>query len=140
MTTEQKPLEILVVDDEEQIRSLLSDVMGLKGDSVTTAVDGQDAIDKYFERYEGESPYDIVFTDLSMPKKSGADVVRAVKERSSETPVYVITGREPTEEYERLSNELGELKPDGVIGKPFDINLILDIVEQVRKQKYCPEN
>jgi len=138
MTEEQNPLEVLVADDEESIRFFLSSVIANKGVNVTTAVDGQEAIDIYLRRYEGESPIDLVFTDLSMPNKSGVDVVRAVKERSLKTPVYVITGEEPTEGYRQLEAQLGESKPDGVIGKPFGIDQITDIVEKVKLQKYSP--
>jgi len=138
MTQEQKPLEVLVIDDEEMIRDLLKDLIRGTGANVTTAVDGREGIDKYVRMLESGTPYDLVFTDLMMPKATGVDVTRAVKEKSPNTPIYVITGREATREYESLRANLGELAPDGVVAKPFKINQIRSIVEEVRIQKYGP--
>jgi len=141
MTEEQKPLEVLVADDEPLMRGLLVRIIGgIAGVNVTTAANGLEAIEKYDERLSTETPYDIVITDLKMPRKSGVDVVRHVKTKSPGTPVYIITGEEPNREYRALRAQLEELSPDGVIGKPFDINSIRGIVEQVRSQKYGLRN
>jgi len=140
---EIRPLEILVIDDNPIIRDLLGAI--LSAEHVYTARDGQEGIEMYVARYEAAKtdstvrPYDLVFTDLNMPRASGADVTRRVKELSPDTPVYVVTGNEPTEEYAKLAKELGQLKPDGIIKKPFGIGVIIGLAEQVKAQ-ITPQN
>ncbi len=135
---ETRPLEILIIDDEENIRKFLAAV--LMGEHVEAAKDGQEGIDMYVARYNGAKTditkrhYDLVLTDLGMPRASGADVTRKVKELSPATPVYVITAFERNIEYAKLVAELGQLKPDGVINKPFSPKALIDLVEQVRAQ------
>ena len=133
MAEEQRQLEILVIDDDPGIRDLLADLItDYAEEKATIAVDGRDGINKYVEMLEAGTPYDVVFTDLKMPNKNGVDVIREVKKRSPKTLVYVITGYEENDEYEKLSAQLKELKPDGVIPKPFDKKCILNLIEQIK--------
>ena len=140
MAEEQKPLELLVIDDDEVIRHLFEEVAKIVGANVTTAVDGQEGIAMYEERYGTATPYDAVITDLNMPKATGVDVTRRVKELSPKTPVYVVTGVEANAEYRRLSAELGELKPDGVLQKPFGLQDLRDVLGQIKSQISGTEN
>ncbi len=78
---------ILVVDDSPDIRFTMSEVLKTKGFSVESASDGQEAIEMLENRY-----FDIVLTDLSMPRKTGMDVLRYVTENSPETICIIITG------------------------------------------------
>ena len=76
---------ILIVDDEEIIRDFLSEV--LEDYEISLACDGDEAIEKLHER-----SYDLVITDLRMPKVPGEEVVKAVRELRPETKVIVISG------------------------------------------------
>ena len=76
---------ILIVDDEEIIRDFLSEV--LEDYEITIACDGDEAIEKLKER-----SYDLVITDLRMPKIPGEEVVKAARELRPETKVIVISG------------------------------------------------
>jgi len=67
-----------------------------------------------------------------MPRASGVDVTKKVKELHPQTQVIVITGHEPNEEYKRLSERLGEAKPDGIVQKPIMLESIKHIVDQIR--------
>ncbi len=78
---------ILVVDDSPDIRFTMSEVLRAKGFSVESASDGQEAIDILDNRF-----FDIVLTDLSMPRKTGMDVLRYVTQHSTETICIIITG------------------------------------------------
>ncbi len=78
---------ILVVDDSQEIRSIMAEILKKEGFAVDTAGDGQEAvkkIDRYF--------FDIVLTDLAMPRKDGMDVLDFIKKHSPETICIVITG------------------------------------------------
>ncbi len=82
-----KKTKILLIDDEESIRRLLSISLAHKGYQVITAEDGEKGI-KLFRQ---ESP-EIVLTDIKMPDIEGLEVLRQVKELDPEAQVIVITG------------------------------------------------
>lgn len=134
-----KPLELLVIDDEQPVRDVVSRMFQRFGANVTTAKDGVDGLSKYMDRLNSGIRYDAIITDLNMPREDnvradGSLVTRIVKQTSPATPVIVITGYEATEDYVRLSKELGELKPDGIIKKPFsisDIKTALDYINNL---------
>jgi PAS domain S-box-containing protein len=79
--------KILLIDDEESIRRLLSISLGHKGYQVITAEDGEKGI----ELFRRERPV-IVLTDIKMPDIDGLEVLRQVKELDPEAQVIVITG------------------------------------------------
>jgi PAS domain S-box-containing protein len=93
---------ILVVDDEPDIRTILSQSFEIEGYEVITAADGREAIDKFQAR-----PTDLVVTDMRMPKADGLDVLRAVKAHAPLTEVIVLTG------YAALKNAIAALKNEG---------------------------
>ena len=84
MTSTEKQ-SILIVDDEEIIRDFLSEV--LEDYDISLACDGDEAITKL-----KDSHFDLVITDLRMPKVPGEEVVRAARETDPNTKVIVISG------------------------------------------------
>ncbi len=87
MTTPQDKT-ILVVDDEEDIREFLAEVLEDAGFQVMTAVDGQDALGKV-----RESPPDFISLDLVMPRMSGIRFLHELRQRPewSQIPVMLVT-------------------------------------------------
>lgn len=109
---------ILVVDDEAVIRDFLREV--LEDFSVTTVSDGDDAIAAM-----SRSPFDLVITDLRMPRVSGEEVVRDAKTRYPQMPVIVISG------YSSLYT-VSQSVANGacaVLSKPFSIKELLQTVK-----------
>jgi len=80
--------KILVVDDEEDIRSLTGRVLSSEGYIVTVANDGVEALERM-----KENDYDLVILDVMMPNKHGLDVVRDMKkdERLKSVPIMLFT-------------------------------------------------
>ncbi len=78
---------ILVVDDEAPVRHFLKVLLERLGYRVDTATGGPDAL-----RKTTKVNYDVVLTDLIMPRMDGLEVIRRVKEISPETEVVMITG------------------------------------------------
>jgi CheY-like chemotaxis protein len=110
---------ILVLEDEEQIRSMLVDALGEAGYRVESATDGLAGL----ARFQGGA-FDVVLTDLSLPECSGLDVARAVKGLRPETPVVLITG------WGHLLDPL-RLRESGVdlmLVKPFRLERVASIV------------
>jgi DNA-binding NtrC family response regulator len=83
-----KPVQrILIVDDDKEIRGLMAEILEEEGYAVDTATDGNKAIkaiDKTF--------YDLVLTDLKMPKIDGMKVLQHVVEQSDDTSCIILTG------------------------------------------------
>lgn len=81
------PKRILVADDEEVVRALVSDALRLEGFEVDTAVDGIEAVEQM--RVE---PADLVFLDLKMPRMNGVDALRVINDEFGPLPVVILTG------------------------------------------------
>jgi DNA-binding NtrC family response regulator len=108
---------ILVVDDEEIIRDFLLEV--LEDYDVTLACDGAEAL-KLIE----DSSFDLVITDLRMPKVSGEEVVKRVREASPDTKVIVISGYSSLYTVSQSVNH----GACAFLSKPFSINELLQSV------------
>lgn len=82
-----RPLNVLVVDDQEIICELIAEHLSAEGHQPVTMSDSSAAL-LQFER----QPFDLVITDQSMPGISGEQLARRVKERSPDTKVIMLTG------------------------------------------------
>jgi PAS domain S-box-containing protein len=112
---------IMIVDDEENIREILTEMLGGDHD-VITAVDGFAAI----ERCKQEPTLDLVFTDLGLPGMSGYDVARELKRLRPDILVGLVTGWGAT-----LDAEKARLQGiDMVISKPFRFEQVLGAVDE----------
>jgi diguanylate cyclase (GGDEF)-like protein len=116
------PSSILVVDDEVMIQTLLAGLLTEEGYLVTTAADGQEAID-LLERER----FDLVITDVVMPGPDGTDVLLAARRIDPACPVIMITGYPSVDTAVRLVN-LGATE---YITKPFNVDLIKLTVAKV---------
>jgi CheY-like chemotaxis protein len=119
-----QPIKCLVVDDEPAVRVVLGDILESAGHSAVVVADGEEAI----ERFRDE-PFDLVLTDLAMPRVSGWQVARAVKQMAPHVPVFLVTGFgvELTTEERRAHGV------DLVLVKPLQIQEILDAVAEVAR-------
>jgi signal transduction histidine kinase len=113
------PASILVLEDEEQIRSMLVDALAEAGYRVESASDGLTGL----AHFQG-GQFDIVLTDLSLPECSGLDVARSVKGLRPGTPVVLITG------WGHLLDPL-RLRESGVdlmLVKPFRLERVVSVI------------
>src|SRR5437867_11028333 len=114
-------IRALVVDDEAPIRQLLTTHLESLGCKVLEARDGQTALESI--RTE---PVDLIFTDVSMPRMTGLQLMQAVRMMCPETAVVVISGYATVEDtVEAL--RLGALD---FIHKPFDQEDVSRAVER----------
>jgi len=119
-------LRCLVVDDEEQVGTVLGDVLVAGGHRVVVLTDGGEAI----ARFRAE-PFDLVFTDLAMPRVSGWQVAQSVKEIAPAVPVVLVTGFG----VELSAEERHAHGVDLVVVKPLKINDVLDVVARVTRRR-----
>jgi DNA-binding NtrC family response regulator len=106
-------LRLLLVDDDAQLLKSLHDTLELDGHVIATAGDGSTGID-VFRAALAERPFDVVITDLGMPRVDGRAVAKAIKELSPATPVILLTGwgQRPDAGSEALPHI------DCIVGKP----------------------
>ena len=105
-------IKILVADDEEKIRRLVSDFLKRENITVIEAKDGGEAFDK-FDEYKDE--LSLVVLDIMMPVHDGWSVLRRIKSEMPKLPVLMLTARSD-EADEVFGFELGA---DDYVGKPF---------------------
>jgi PAS domain S-box-containing protein len=121
-----KKAHILVIDDEEFVRSVLSRTLTRASHRVTMAEDGEKGIQLF-----KKGKYDMVLTDLGMPGMSGWEVCRVIKAISPHTPVGMITGWGA----EISRSKMEEYGLDFYISKPFDLHEVLNVVAQALEPK-----
>ncbi len=113
---------VLVVDDEEFIRDIISDCLSSTGHNVTTACDGEQALELIKRNH-----YDMVFLDLSMPKKDGFQILKEIKVIDPNSAVVIVSARSE----EQLPDRLSEEGAFHFIRKPFSVDQIQNTVSKV---------
>lgn len=106
---------ILVVDDETQITRVLKTTLTAQGYEVKTASDGESALDLAVDWLP-----DLIVTDLSMPRMTGIELCRSVRERS-QVPIIVLSVRGE----EKTKVDALDAGADDYITKPFSVNELL---------------
>jgi CheY-like chemotaxis protein len=82
-----RPLRILLAEDDERLRQVIALQMEAMGHIVEAAADGNQALEKFHE-----APFDLILTDLSMPRLNGIALVEAARQIIAEIPVIMLTG------------------------------------------------
>mgnify|MGYP000172321533 FL=1 len=118
-------LKVLVVDDEERMRKLISDFLKIKGYETVEAGDGEEAIDVFF----ADKQIALIILDVMMPKMDGWEVLKTVREHSK-VPVIMLTAR--TEETDELKGF--EYGADEYISKPFSPKILVARVEAILRR------
>lgn len=129
MTPEEngtKKLQILILDDEPIVCKRLKPAFLKAGYDVETFTESAQAMARTLEK-----EFDIVITDLKMEGMSGMEFLTEVKKRSPKTEVIVITGFATLE----ASKESSRQGVFNFVAKPFKLTDILDMVEQLKKQR-----
>ena len=110
---------ILVVDDDDNIRDVLKDLLTLEGHRTTLAKNGEQAIQLF-----DKDKFDMIITDLGMPGLSGWDVAKQVKKLAPDIPIIIISGwgAQLSEE------ELKQAKVDMILAKPFNLEQIQKVI------------
>jgi DNA-binding response OmpR family regulator len=106
-----QPPRILLVDDEHSLQTLLAYPLRKEGYEVVSALDGQEALDRF-----REGSFDLIVLDVMLPKVDGFEVCRQLRARST-VPIIMLSAK--TEELDKV---LGlELGADDYITKPFSM-------------------
>ncbi|MCD4699998.1 MAG: response regulator [Phycisphaerae bacterium] len=116
-----KTRRILIVDDLQDVRDMLSDILGALGYEAQTANDGTEALAKL-----ESDPFDMVISDVKMPTMDGLSLLKSVKQRSPDFPVLQIAGHQSS----TAVGEAVHYRADGFLQKPFRIGQLSEAVER----------
>jgi signal transduction histidine kinase len=128
-TEEVAKAKILVVDDEELIRSLLSAALSDKGHDILEGVNGEDGV----KLYQSHKP-DLVFLDILMPRMNGMDAYLEIRRINPNAKVVFITGQ-AGEYLEKVLNNLTKYEHVYLLRKPFEITELINVVNVALNSK-----
>lgn len=116
---------ILVVDDEDALRTVLSAELNSEGYDVGTAADGMEAVSEL-----QKMKYDLVLLDIKMPNMNGFEVLKVIKEKHPGTRVIMLTG------FADLKNaiESKKLGAEDFVSKPYDLVDLLTTIDRVMSE------
>lgn len=118
-------MRVLVIDDDEQMRLLLRQIMEWRGYDVAEAENGKIGL-----RLQRQDPADLVITDLIMPEQEGLETISALKKEFHGVKIIAISGggRIGPDAYLPAARELGA---DRIFTKPFDVGEIITAVNDL---------
>ncbi len=117
--------KILVVDDEQNMRSGLKDNLEFEGYEVEIAQDGEEGLKKILDNF-----YNLIILDVMMPKMNGFDVCKAARKNGIITPIILLTAKG-----EEIDKVLGlEIGADDYVTKPFSLRELLARVKAILRR------
>ena len=124
-------LKILIAEDDRELRQLFTHVLLKHGYTVTGVSDGQEALDAL----EGEY-YDLLISDIMMPRVDGYELVRQLREAKNTTPVLMITAKDAFDDM-RMGFQSGV---DDYMVKPINVNeMVLRVGALLRRAQMINE-
>ncbi len=123
---------VLIIDDEEDIRDVLTDVLSRAGFEVEVASTGDEGIDKLRSK-----PTDMIFTDIIMPGKDGVATIREIREEFPDAKIIAISGggNFGSNDYEPNAIKTtaylaaaGEAGADSILSKPFEREALMEAI------------
>jgi CheY-like chemotaxis protein len=115
-------LDILVVDDEEMVLTVVGQIIEAHGHHVRTAFDSRQALDELRTR-----ACDLLVTDIKMPGMSGLELAQRVRTEYPEVRIVLMTGYG----IEHSRQEATELGVDGYLKKPFKARELTELLDGV---------
>jgi YesN/AraC family two-component response regulator len=120
-------LRLLIIDDEEHVLANLCHFLNDKKYDVTTASDGLEGLRLFENDQQG---FDLIITDIVMPKLSGMSLISIIKKKSPDIPVIAITG---WGEYPEAFAT--ESQADKVLSKPFELSKLENAINELISSK-----
>lgn len=116
---------IIIVDDDIGMSETIKDILDELGYDVNVANDGYKAIEMIKKKF-----YNVVLMDIKMPGINGVETFKKIKEISSSERVIMMTAYSVEDLIKEALNEGAY----GVIHKPFDINEVIELIENSRRE------
>ncbi len=115
-------VRILIIDDEDELRSMLRQMLEQAGYEVTEAVNGAEGIQLY-----EQDTHDLIITDIIMPEKEGVETIIALRRADPGLPIIAISGggRLDATDFLTMTKKLGARR---TLSKPFRRDQLLEAV------------
>ncbi|ABS25736.1 response regulator [Anaeromyxobacter sp. Fw109-5] len=126
---DQNRLRVLLVEDDDDNRELMAEVLEASGYQVHTAASGQEGLTTL-----SEHPIDAVVTDVGMPGMGGLEMARAAKAIAPTVPVVIVTGWAERDDIARARGR----EVDAVLIKPVDPDALTSAVADVLRGRSRP--
>lgn len=117
-----KTLSVLYVEDDEDSRKETAEIFKLYFESVDTAKDGLDGLEKFVQ-----NNYDVLFTDISMPRMDGIALIKEIRKINQDIKCVVITAHSDID----FLLEVINLQVDGFILKPIQFEKLSDMLRKI---------
>jgi len=124
LVTFTKPMRVLFVEDEKTLRETTASFFNELFDYVVTAVNGIDGL----EKFENE-PFDLVISDITMPKMDGIEMLSKVRESGSKVPFIMLTAHNDMK-YHMSSAKHGV---HGYVTKPIALESFAEILWRLKE-------
>ena len=115
---------ILLVEDEDQIRDIAKEMLGIFGFSVLEAANGKEALEIYLQK---GTEISLVLSDMGMPVMDGYELFHKLKSIDHELPIIVSSGYGDVE----VTARIGSDNIAGIISKPYNPNQLQDVLKSV---------
>jgi signal transduction histidine kinase/CheY-like chemotaxis protein len=127
----ERSLNILCIDDEETIRTLLFNCLGRLHHHVVTADSGKQGLEFFHAAQQTPRPFQAVITDLGMAVMDGHQLAQIIKAESPQTPIIMMTG------WGAMMKENDETAPevDAVVGKPPQMQKLNELLLRMTEPK-----
>jgi CheY-like chemotaxis protein len=113
------PKRVLLAEDNGQLRELYTELLTAAGFDVMAVADGLDA----FEAFMVHGPFDAVVTDCNMPRLTGAQLVACLRDRKSDVPALLMSGRMMLDDADQKRLRVGP-----ALRKPFALDSLVQAV------------
>ena len=122
---------VLVLDDEEMILDLVTDIFQLIGFDVVSVTNGKAAIEEFQKAKKQGQPFDLVLFDMTLPgDMDGATVLKEIRKIDPNIKAIVSSGYSQDE----LKSKAGETGFDAAVPKPYSISLLKETVEELLRK------
>lgn len=131
LLTHTKDLSILIVEDHEELRVNVTEILKNFFNNVESALNGEDALKKYKDFYSINGKYfDIVLSDIQMPRINGVELVKSIYNINPEQIVIIVSAHDDTKYLMPLIN----LGIEQFIKKPIDYQDLLHVLLNASKK------
>lgn len=117
---------ILVIDDDDQVRSMLCETLEHAGHSVMHAPDGKSALRQFVQ-----NPAEVVITDILMPDIGGIDTIAGIRSNNPDVKIIAISGGGPTADAEMCLDMAKRIGADKTLPKPVRRDELLLAVSEL---------
>jgi len=114
---------ILIIDDDEALRTVLAELFRVEGYVVQVAGNGSQAL-----KAMASDDFDVLLTDVAMPVMDGRELTRTLRDKGIHVPVVAMTAKRS------ISTVAREMGAAAYVQKPFDVEDLLETVDRVVQQ------